>query len=106
MIKSFHLPQRLVQGSVLLAFLGSWHFVTAYGDINHLLLPAPWPVFRDFWVLLTAGAIWPDVLVTLREWITAFLFASVAGCSFGYIVSRSGYTVKVFDPLLAGLYSI
>ncbi len=100
------LAQRLIQLGVLLVILGAWYWGTLPGRINPLLLPPPAPVFRNFWVLLTTSSIWPDLFVTVREWVTAFLIAAVSGCSLGYIISRSGYAVKVFDPLLAGLYSI
>lgn len=100
------LTQRLVQLGVLLAILIAWYWATLPGGVNHLLLPAPGPVFRNFWILLTTNSIWPDLLVTIHEWVSAFLIASISGCSLGYIISRSGYAVRVFDPLLAGLYSI
>jgi ABC-type nitrate/sulfonate/bicarbonate transport system permease component len=57
-------------------------------------------------VLLTTSSIWPDLLVTVREWVSAVVIASVFGCSIGYLVSRSAYSVRVFDPLFAGIYSI
>lgn len=103
---SSRLAQRLIQLGIFLAILLAWYWATLPGGINHLLLPAPAPVFRDFWVLLTTSSIWPDLLVTVREWVTAFLIASISGCTLGYIISRSNYAVRVFDPLLAGLYSI
>jgi ABC-type nitrate/sulfonate/bicarbonate transport system permease component len=100
------LPQRLVQLGVLAAIMLAWYLSTRPGGINRLLLPPPAPVFADFWVLLTTSSIWPDLLVTFREWVSAVVIASVLGCSIGYLVSRSAFSVRVFDPLFAGLYSI
>ncbi|HEY3920391.1 MAG TPA: ABC transporter permease [Stellaceae bacterium] len=100
------LAQRLVQLGVVIFILFSWWYFTLPGGINRLLLPPPAPVFRDFWVLLTTSSIWPDLLVTVREWVSAVVIASVFGCSIGYLVSRSAYSVRVFDPLFAGIYSI
>jgi ABC-type nitrate/sulfonate/bicarbonate transport system permease component len=100
------LPQRLVQIGILVVLLVTWYWETLPGGINQLLLPAPAPVFRNFWILLTTNSIWPDLAVTVREWITAFLIATIGGCTLGYVISRSGYAVRVFDPLLAGIYSI
>ncbi|HXS39936.1 MAG TPA: ABC transporter permease [Stellaceae bacterium] len=106
MKKPSRLAAHLVQLGILVAVLGAWYWATLPGGINHLLLPPPIPVFEGFWVLFTADSIWPDLLVTVREWVTAVLLASVSGCTLGYLISRSGYAVRVFDPLLAGLYSI
>lgn len=100
------LPHRLVQLGVLVGLLLAWYLSTGPGGINRLLLPPPGPVFADFWVLLTTSSIWPDLLVTFREWVSAVLIASVAGCTIGYLVSRTAYSVRVFDPLFAGIYSI
>jgi len=98
--------QRLVQFGVLLAVLAAWYAITLPGHVSPLLLPAPAPVLYDFGVLLTTRDLWPDLLTTAYEWVAAFALAAVAGCSIGYLVSRTRYTVEVFDPLLAGLYSI
>jgi len=100
------IAQRFVQLGVLVAILVAWYWATLPGHVNQLLLPAPLPVFRNFWILFTTSSIWPDLFVTVREWITAFLIASISGCTLGYVISRSAYAVRVFDPLLAGLYSI
>ena len=98
--------QRLVQLGVLIAIMVAWYVATLPGGVHPLLLPPPAPVFRDFGVLLTTASIWPDLFVTIREWVTAFFLASTTGCLIGYLVSRSGYAVRVFDPLFAGLYSV
>ncbi|HEX4192133.1 MAG TPA: hypothetical protein VHY80_03505, partial [Stellaceae bacterium] len=100
------ISQRLIQLGVLILILVAWYIGTMPGHINPLLLPAPGPVFKDFWVLLTTSSIWPDLWVTVHEWLVAVAIAAIAGCSLGYIISRSAYAVRVFDPLLAGIYSI
>ena len=98
--------QRLIQLGVLILILVAWYIGTLPGHINRLLLPPPIPVFEDFWGLLTSSDIWPDLWVTVHEWLVAVAISAVAGCSLGYIISRSAYSVRVFDPLLAGIYSI
>jgi ABC-type nitrate/sulfonate/bicarbonate transport system permease component len=100
------LAQRLVQLALLSAVLAAWYLLTLPGHINPLLLPAPAPVFAKFGALLAGGTIWPDLFVTVSEWLVAFAIAAVAGCVVGYLVSLTPYAVRVFDPLLAGLYSI
>jgi ABC-type nitrate/sulfonate/bicarbonate transport system permease component len=98
--------QRFVQFGVLIAILAGWYLFTLPGRVNSLLLPAPLPVFRAFGVLLTTSAIWADIFLTVGEWAVAFAIGAVAGCIIGYLVGLTAYTVRVFDPLLAGLYSV
>jgi ABC-type nitrate/sulfonate/bicarbonate transport system permease component len=74
--------------------------------VSPLLLPTLSSVYHEFLVLAAAGTFWPDLGVTLYELAAAFLIASVAGTVIGYLISRSGYAIKVFDPLLAGIYAI
>jgi ABC-type nitrate/sulfonate/bicarbonate transport system permease component len=103
---SVRTAQRFVQLGILGAVLAGWYVVTLPGHVNPLLLPAPAPVFRAFGALLTTSSVWPDLLVTISEWLIAFAIGAVAGCIAGYLVSLTAFSVRVFDPLLAGLYSI
>ena len=100
------LAERLVQLSFLGAVLLAWEIATTRGHVSALLLPPLGSVYHDFIALLSTGQFWPDLGTTLYELVVAFLIAAVSGTVIGYAVSRSGYSVKVFDPLFAGLYAI
>ncbi|HUK58243.1 MAG TPA: ABC transporter permease [Stellaceae bacterium] len=97
---------RGVQVLFVAALLGLWYYVSANGIVSPILLPSMTASFAEFGHLLSTGSYWPDLDVTLYEFVCAFLLAASAGCSLGYIVSRSGFSIRVFDPLFAGLYSI
>lgn len=84
----------------------AWQLAAARGAVNPLLLPAPAAVCHEFLALLRTGAFWPDLKVTLFELAIAFAIAAVAGSAAGYLVSRSRYAIRVFDPLFAGLFAI
>src|SRR5208283_4507523 len=62
--------------------------------------------WHEFVLLIESGSYWPDLDVTLYELAVAFVISASTGCIIGYFISRSRYTVRVFDPLFAGLYSI
>jgi ABC-type nitrate/sulfonate/bicarbonate transport system permease component len=98
--------QRLVQLAILIAAFAAWYALTLPGRVNPILLPPPGTVFHDFGVLVTTRGIWTDLLVTISEWLIAFAIGAVAGCLAGYAVSLTPYAVRVFDPLLAGFYSV
>ena len=97
---------RAVQLLVLAAVLGLWYYVSANGLVSPILLPSMTDSFAEFGDLLRTGSYWPDLDVTLYELVCAFAIAATGGCIAGYLVSRSGFSVRVFDPLFAGLYSI
>ncbi len=63
-------------------------------------------VWHEFIDVLSTGEFWPDLQVTLGELAVAFVISSIAGISAGYLVSRSQYLIRVFEPLLSGIYSI
>jgi ABC-type nitrate/sulfonate/bicarbonate transport system permease component len=100
------LAYRLVQVGFVVVLLVVWHLVSRNGYISPILLPSLTSSWNEFVLLLKSGSYWPDLSVTLYELVVAFLIAATSGCLIGYVVSRSHYTVRVFDPLFAGLYSI
>jgi ABC-type nitrate/sulfonate/bicarbonate transport system permease component len=105
-VKASRLAQRLVQLGFLVLVALAWQIAVGRGGVSPLLLPSPAAVYHEFLSLLTTGRFWPDLKVTLYELGVAFSIAAVAGSSIGYLVSRSGYAIRVFDPLFAGIFAI
>ncbi len=56
--------------------------------------------------VLRTGEYLPDLRITLTELVVAFVLAMTSGTLVGYLVSRTDYTIRVFEPLFAGIYSI
>jgi ABC-type nitrate/sulfonate/bicarbonate transport system permease component len=100
------LVSRLVQVAFLLGLLTLWYLATARWGVSHLLLPNPVAVWHQFVDVLVSGEFWPDLRVTLTELAVAFAISSTTGITLGYLISRSQYVIRVFEPLLAGIYSI
>lgn len=97
---------RLVQIVFVAACGVGWYGVTANGLVNPILLPPFHTTMDELWMLLSSGAFWPDLAVTMYEWAVGFGLAAGAGLLTGYLVSRSRFSIQVFDPLFSGLYSI
>jgi ABC-type nitrate/sulfonate/bicarbonate transport system permease component len=97
---------RLVQVAFVLGLLLLWYLAATYWGVSHLLLPNPVVVYHELANVLHSGEFWPDLKVTLGELAVAFSISSVAGISIGYLISRSQFLIRVFEPLLAGVYSI
>jgi ABC-type nitrate/sulfonate/bicarbonate transport system permease component len=100
------LGSRLVQVGFLAAMLALWYLATTRWGVNRLLLPNPVAVWQQLLDVLRSGEYLPDLRVTLTELAVAFVLATVSGTLVGFFVSRTRYTVRVFDPLFAGIYSI
>jgi ABC-type nitrate/sulfonate/bicarbonate transport system permease component len=97
---------RAVQLGFLAALLALWYVATNYWGVSHVLLPEPVAVFRQFVDILTSGEFVADLQVTLGEVGAAFALSCSTGITLGYLISRSPYAIKVFEPLFAGFYSI
>jgi ABC-type nitrate/sulfonate/bicarbonate transport system permease component len=100
------LGSRLVQVGFLAALLLLWYFATNYWGVNRLLLPNPVSVWQQLLDVLRSGEYLPDLRVTLTELVIAFVLSMTSGTIVGFFVSRRSYTVRVFDPLFAAIYSI
>jgi ABC-type nitrate/sulfonate/bicarbonate transport system permease component len=97
---------RLVQLGFLAALLALWYLATNRWGVNRLLLPNPLSVWQQLLDVLRSGEYLPDLRITLTELAAAFALALTSGTVVGYFVSRSSYSIRVFDPLFAGIYSI
>src|SRR5215211_6651385 len=97
---------RLVQAGFLIGLLALWFLATARWGVSHLLLPNPVRVYDELKDVLGSFEFWPDLRITLTELAIAFLISSVGGITLGYLLSRSQFLIRVFEPLMAGVYSI
>ena len=100
------LASRAVQVGFIVVLLALWYLATNRWGINHLLLPNPVAVWHQLIDVLQSGEYLPDLRVTLTEVAAAFAISVTSGTLIGYFVSRTRYTVRVFEPLFAGIYSI
>ena len=100
------LLSRVVQVGFVVGVLLLWYLGTAYWGISRILLPNPVNVWHELKDVLASGEFWPDLRVTLTEVAIAFTISCTSGVTVGYLISRSPYLIKVFEPLLAGFYSV
>jgi ABC-type nitrate/sulfonate/bicarbonate transport system permease component len=97
---------RLVQAAFVAVLMTLWYLSTNHWGINQLLLPKPQHVVAELAGILRSGEFWPDLLLTLKELAGAFAVSMTLGTTLGFLVSRSSVLVKVFEPLIAGVYAI
>ena len=97
---------RAVQALFLIALVALWYFGTTWGHISPILLPNPLAVLDELIGVLETGEFVGDLRITLTELAIAFAISASSGTIVGYLISRSPYAIKVFEPLMAGAYSI
>src|SRR5438046_1279174 len=95
-----------VQAAFIIILVGQWFFGTSYWRISPILLPNPANVFDELTDILKSGEFIDDLRITLTELAVAFAISSTTGVTLGYLISRSQYSIRVFEPLFAGVYSV
>lgn len=100
------LLSRLVQIGFLAALLLLWVLATSVWGVSRILLPKPLDAWHQLEDIVISGAFIPDLKVTLGELAGAFSIATSLGVSLGYLISRSRYMIRVFEPLLAAVYAV
>jgi ABC-type nitrate/sulfonate/bicarbonate transport system permease component len=100
------LGSRSVQVGFLLVLVVLWYLATTRWRVSPLLLPNPVLVLRDLWEILKTGEFVGDLRVTLSELAFAFIISASSGIIVGYLISRSQYRIRVFEPLFAGIYAV
>ena len=56
--------------------------------------------------ILASGEFVADLRVTLTELFVAFAISAVSGVTLGYVISRTRYRIRVFDPLFSAIYAV
>ena len=97
---------RAVQIAVPVALVVLWYLATTRWGVSRILLPNPVEVVRALGNVLATWEFVDDLRVTLTELAIAFTISITAGISLGYLISRSGFRIRVFDPLLSAIYSV
>jgi ABC-type nitrate/sulfonate/bicarbonate transport system permease component len=97
---------RSIQIGFVAVLVGAWWFVTHSTQTLTLLLPRPELVWREMQVLWVSGRLWSAAVVTVMEIIKAYVIAVVAGLAVGFLVARSRNLMRIFEPVLTGMFAI
>ena len=98
--------QRTIQIAFLAIMGGVWYGLTVTNSVSRLFLPPPDAVWAAFSRLVVGGQFWSAVSVTLQTIAKAYAISLVLGIAVGYLVSRSKFLTEVFEPIIAGLFTI
>jgi ABC-type nitrate/sulfonate/bicarbonate transport system permease component len=100
------LASRAVQVTFLVVLVVLWYLATTRWRVSPLLLPNPVLVWNNFWDIIRSGEFLGDLRVTLTELAIAFAISSTSGVIVGYLISRTQYRIRVFEPLFSAIYSV
>jgi ABC-type nitrate/sulfonate/bicarbonate transport system permease component len=97
---------RTIQFAVVAVLLGAWYIVTHSQQRVMLLLPPPERVWTEMGTLISSGRLWAAALITLDEIAKAYAIAVILGVLVGFLVTRSTTLIRVFEPVLSGVFAI
>ena len=92
-------------GFVVLVF-AAWFSATRWLAISPLLMPDPVNVMKRLAQLLESLEWLDPFWVTASEVLSAFALSSLLGIALSFVLSRSLWVVKTFDPLLNGINAV
>jgi NitT/TauT family transport system permease protein len=97
----------LAQLGALVALLLAWEFLPERLGISPLVLPPFSDIVDAAGQPLPGGEeLWPNLLVTTREILLAFIIATVAGVAVGIALGSSERVEALFQPILTGLFAV
>jgi ABC-type nitrate/sulfonate/bicarbonate transport system permease component len=100
------ITSRLVQLGFVAGLVVLWYLATERWGVSGLLLPKPAAVLRELADVVRTGEFITDLRITLGELAAAFAIAASAGIVLGYLIGRSSYSTRAFEPLLAAIYAV
>ena len=100
------ITSRLVQVGFLVAVGLSWYLAVRVGHVSRILLPDPVNVWHQFVSVIVTGDFVNDLRVTSTELAVAITVSITSGITVGYVISRSPYMIRVFEPLFAAIFSV
>lgn len=96
----------VIQAVIVAALAGAWFSATQGARRHSLFLPEPARVWADLISLAASGALWAAAKVTLLTVVEAYAIAATTGILAGFLVARSERLVRLFEPMLSGLFAI
>jgi ABC-type nitrate/sulfonate/bicarbonate transport system permease component len=95
-----------IQFAIVAILFGTWYFVAQSNQRLLLLLPPPELVWIQMKFLWNSGRLGAAAMITVVTIIKAYAIAVVAGILVGFLVTRSRNLVRIFEPVLAGVFAV
>lgn len=90
----------------LVVIVGTWSVASAKEWINPLFVSSPISIAKAFWVQLSDGRFWTDVLATFSGAMTGLAIGGIAGIVTGVVFSRAEILERATTPFLTLMNSL
>ena len=101
------IPRPVAMVGLLLAFLGLWQAIHAFGLISPIILPSPAETGEDILFvggnLVTGGYMLEAFWITTKEVLFGFLYAMLIGFSLGVLVGETSFGERAVLPYLVAI---
>jgi NitT/TauT family transport system permease protein len=85
---------------LFLLLIGVWQFAVSVVGVSRFILPSPADVAAALGELLSGGAIWADLRVTLIEVVAGFVIALITGMAVGAVLGRVVWLERATQPAM------
>lgn len=92
--------RRVATLGVLVVFLAAWKLYILIGSVSAFILPPPEKVVSSIADLLSDGAVWRHLRVTLTETLAGFVIATVAGVAVGTLLGKVEALERITRPYI------
>jgi ABC-type nitrate/sulfonate/bicarbonate transport system permease component len=97
---------RSIQLGAIVLSLGIWYAATRTQSVRNLFFPPLDRVWAELVKLVQAPDSYNAIQITLLTIGKAYLIAVVLGILIAYLVTRSRWLTKLFEPLLSSLFAV
>jgi NitT/TauT family transport system permease protein len=83
-----------------------WQALVSLKLLDPFFVSRPSDIARRIATWVTAGTLWPHLIVTLEEALLGLVVGAVLGIALGFVFARSPMIARVFDPYIKMLNAI
>lgn len=91
---------------ILVAFVGLWEILTAYGVVDPFFVSSPSRIIKQIIVLAKAGTLLSHTAITLFETLIGFAIATIFGYLIAILLWWNEKVRKIFEPYIVILNSL
>lgn len=100
-------PKKIVLGIIVpAAIIFVWHFLSAYGIVNALILPSPGAVVKSLYRWLLEDHLLSDMSSSLYRVVVGFAIGAGLGFAMGTAIGTNKLTFRLLHPLIQVLHPI